>query len=65
MTTTEPKVDKDGRYSTEQAAKMLGISRRTLDGHAKIGKIRYGRRRSNGRRFYTGMEIVRYWRSEA
>ena len=44
---------------------MLGISRRTLDGHARIGKIRYGVRRSNGRRFYTGMEIVRYWRSEA
>ncbi|MDE6183214.1 MAG: helix-turn-helix domain-containing protein [Rikenellaceae bacterium] len=65
MTATEPKVDKDGRYSTKETAKMLGISRRTLDDHARIGKIKYGRRRSNGRRFYTGMEIVRYWRAEA
>lgn len=65
MTATEPKVDKDGRYSAKEAAGLLGVSRATLERYVKTGKIKCGIRRSNGRRFYLGMEIVRCWRAEA
>ena len=65
MITTEPKVDKDGRYSAKEAASLLGVSRSTLARDVKAGKIKCGIRRSNGRRFYLGMEIVRYWKAEA
>lgn len=65
MTVIEPKVDKDGRYSAKEAANLLGVSRSTLARSVKAGKIKCGIRRSNGRRFYLGMEIVRYWRAEA
>ena len=64
MVHDEPKVNKEGRYSVDETCAALGISRSTLRRHTNKGVIRCGIRRSNTRKFYTGSEIVRYWKSQ-
>lgn len=64
MTFTEPKIDKDGRYSTMETCKVLGIHRNTLMNYTKAGHIRCGYRRENARKFYLGSEILRFWRAQ-
>ncbi len=63
MTAEIPSVSNTGRYAPKQACMALGISLRTLQIHTKEGKIKCGRRRINGRPFYEGSEIIRYWKS--
>lgn len=64
MTTTEPIVSPTNRYSIAEAAKILGIHRNTLRLHTESGLIKCGFRRQNARRFYTGSEIMKYWKSQ-
>jgi len=63
MTFTEPAVNMSARYPIGAASKILDIDRKTLLNHTKEGKIRCGFFRCNGRRFFTGSEILRYWKS--
>lgn len=68
MVTDPPKVNERGMYPTKEAAALLGISRRTLLDKAKLG-ARHGGidckvRRDNGRRSYSGREIMRFWSSQ-
>ena len=63
MVTEEPKVSDAGRYSATETAKVLGIHRDTLRKHTENRLIKFGLRRTNGRKFYLGSEIKRYWRS--
>lgn len=62
MSTIEPQVSDTGRYSINDASRILGIHRNTLRNHTENGFIKCGFRRTNGRRFYTGSEIKRYWK---
>lgn len=64
MTATEPQIPPTGRYTSLETAKTLGVSIRTLQRWATDGKIRFGVRRANNRRFYTGAEIMRFWKSQ-
>lgn len=63
ITAEEPKVAQTARYSITQAAKILGIHRNTLRGYTKEGKIKFGVHKNNDRLFYSGYEIVKFWRS--
>ncbi len=65
MVNEEPKVSPSARYSIEEAAALLGIHRNTLRRHTNTGPtgISCSFRKSNGRRFYTGLEILRFWRA--
>lgn len=65
MTTEEPKVTPTGRYSSNEAAKALGIHRNTLRSYTDKGYIRCKFRRNTYRPFYMGSEILRFWRAEA
>lgn len=62
MTTTEPQVTPNGRYNIEQTCQLLGISRNTLCRYVKRGRIRFGVRRSTGRKFYLGSDILQFWK---
>lgn len=64
MTVTEPTVIASGRYPVGEASKILGIDRKTLYRHTTDGLIKCGFRRANRRRFYTGSEILRYWKAQ-
>lgn len=65
ITTLPPDVHPEGRYSTTDAARVLGISRNTLRAHAAQGHISFGIRRCNGRRFYLGRHIMAFWKAYA
>lgn len=60
----EPKVSATGRYTVEQTCRILGIHRNTLRRYTAKGKIQFGIRRSTSRKFYTGSEILRFWRAQ-
>ena len=64
MTSVKPDVKPDGRYSINETCSFLGLkSRNTLRSYVAKGLIKQGIRRSNGRPFYLGSEIVKCWSS--
>ena len=63
MISTEPQVNLQGRYDTKQTCAVLGISRRTLERHSAAGRIPHGVRKANGRPYYKGADIIRFWRA--
>ena len=64
MIITEPEVVATGRYSVGKTAEILGIDRKTLWRYTDEGLIRCGFHRANGRKFYLGSEIQRFWRAK-
>lgn len=65
MVVEEPKVSPTARFSIGEAAEILGVHRNTLRRYTNIGPtgIRCHYRKSNNRKFYTGMDIVMFWRA--
>lgn len=64
ITPIEPQVTDTGRYSVTETAKALNISRHTILNHTNAEFIHCEIRKSNGRKFYYGHEIKRYWRAK-
>lgn len=64
ITCTEPIVSETGRYNVTETCKILGIHRDTLQKYTNSGYIKCGYRKSTCRKFYTGNEIVRFWKSQ-
>lgn len=66
MVSEPPQVSERGRYSVSQTVILLAVSRNTLyramERGSKHGGIDYTVRRDNGRRQFTGKEILRFWR---
>ena len=48
----------------DETCNILGVHRHTLRRYTNKGKIRCGYHRVNGRKFYLGSEILRFWRSQ-
>jgi len=65
MVNEEPKVSPNARYSIGEAAQILGVHRNTLRRYTNTGPtgISCGFRKSNGRKFYTGKDIIKFWRA--
>ena len=63
MIITRPKVEPDGLYSINKAAKALHIDRHTMSRYAAKGMIAFRRRKADGRPVTTGKEIIRCWES--
>lgn len=63
MVNIEPQVSPQGRYGLTEAAKALGINPSTLQRYTERGLIKCSIRKSNGRRFWTGAELIRLWRA--
>jgi len=64
ITAIEPKVNDTGRYSVMQTCSMLGIHRNTLQKYTEQGLIKCGFRRASFKKFYTGREIMRFWKAQ-
>lgn len=62
ITATEPDVSETGRYSVTETCRKLGIHRNTLRKYTSLGLIRCGMRRQTERKFYSGREILKFWR---
>ena len=63
MTNIEPEVSDNGCYSATEVCTALNIHRNTLRNHTNDGTIRCGIRKANGRKFYTGIEIRKFWKA--
>lgn len=62
MTSSKPQVSPDGRYTVNETCAFLGIkSRNTLKAWVSQGLIKMGTRRTNGRPFFLGSEILKCW----
>lgn len=64
MKQMEPAIIKNGKYGITEVAELLGVSAGTINRWTSAGLMRAGRRRVNGRRFWTGEEILRAWRAQ-
>lgn len=51
------------RYSATQVAELLGCTIRTIANYRLSGKLRARVNRMNGRYYYTGEELQRFWRA--
>lgn len=64
MRSSKPDVNLSTMYNISETCEILGIHRDTLRKYTFTGSIRCGFRRCNGRKFYLGSEILRFWRSQ-
>lgn len=63
MTKTEPSVHATEKYELREAAKILEVSSSSIANWTKKGLIKAGRKRINGRRYWTGAELLKAWRA--
>ena len=63
MIQQEPAVVKTARYELREAAKILQVSASSISKWTAAGLMRAQRKRLNGRRCWTGEELLRAWRS--
>lgn len=63
MVKTQPTVDFDGKYQITDTANALGVHVSTVDRWTRSGIMTCTVRRANGRRVWSGKEIVRVWRA--
>ena len=63
MTTNTPKVKPDDKYELRETAQLLGVHATTVLRWTRIGLLRCSIRRINGRRVWTGKEILSFWRA--
>jgi predicted site-specific integrase-resolvase len=64
MIAFQPNVCESARYSINETCQILEIHRNTLRAYTFAGNIKCGVRRATKRKFYTGTEIIRLWKSQ-
>lgn len=62
VTCDEPNVRSNSRYSINETCALLGITRKTLAKYTRDGLIQCGFK-PDLRKFYTGVEILKFWRA--
>ena len=63
MIKSEPQVNLSGKYELREAAKVLEISPSCLAKWTAQGKIKAGVKKVNGRKFWSGAELLRVWKA--
>ena len=64
MKSSMPNLSPSAMYTIAETCELLGIHRDTLRKYTFAGSIRCGFRRCNGRKFYLGSEILRFWKAQ-
>lgn len=66
MTTEPPKVKENGRYPIGEAARLLGVNRKTLWSKTlrsvRDGGIAFSTPKGSTKKFFSGRDILAYWR---
>lgn len=63
MTVSEPIINDTDRLELKDAAEALKAHKSSILRWTHMGLLHCGIRRSNGRRFWTGKELKRFWKS--
>lgn len=61
---TPPGLVRTKKYSTAEVAELLGVHRTTIRRYAEGGYLKCGYSRQNGRRFFTGEQILNFYNSQ-
>lgn len=64
ITSIEPNVNEAGRYTVTETCLALGIHRNSLRKYTEQGLIKCGFRKQSARKFYTGRDILKFWRAQ-
>lgn len=65
MVSNIPSVEPTAKFELREVAALLGASKSSVARWTSLGMLRCGGiRRSNHRKFWTGSEILRFWRAE-
>lgn len=64
MTAHEPEVKVTSRYSINETAKILNVSRATLYNAIRRGMLTIHIRKANGRTFIIGKDITKFWQEK-
>lgn len=64
ITSLEPIVSANGRYSINETCEKLGIHRKTLRSYTDRNLIKCGFRKGTMRKFYLGSEILKFWKAQ-
>ena len=64
MVCYEPPVSDMGRFSVTQAATLLGLHRNSILALANDNVLRYKISARNGRKYFSGRELKRFWRTQ-
>lgn len=63
ISSVEPNVSDKNKYSPKQTCELLGMHRNTLARYTDQGAIKCEIHKHNGRKYYTGHEIKRFWKA--
>ncbi len=63
MTKSQPNVSPTYKYELREAAKALDVSTSTIVKWTNKGILRASTRRANGRRVWSGEELIRAWKA--
>lgn len=63
MVTELPKFADDAQFNVTQAARVLGVDRKTILRKVNSLQLKAKFRRDTGRKFFTGYELKRFFRS--
>ena len=63
ITANMPEINATDQLSIGEAAAVLGVHRNTMRRYTEQGLIKCRFRRATKRRFYTGADILRFWKS--
>lgn len=61
MVTTRPRVALDGQYTMTEAARLLGVDRKTIWRWRDCGYMKDHKHRHNSRSFVLGREILKMY----
>ncbi|MBO6083202.1 MAG: helix-turn-helix domain-containing protein [Bacteroidales bacterium] len=64
MRNTQPLIDPAAHLELREAALALDVHKSTVLRWTRTGKLRCGIKRLNGRKYWTGAELIRFWRAE-
>ena len=61
MTTTKPNIDPAARLELRDAAAALAVTKSTILRWSADGRLTCRVKMSNGRRFWTGEDLLKFW----
>lgn len=62
MVTNTPSINPTAKYELRDVASALEVHKTTVLRYAKAGLLPFSIRRSNGRRVWSGADILKFWR---
>lgn len=64
MTKTKPEIIPTARLELRQAAEALEVHKSSIIRWTTSGKLKCGIRKSNGRKYLLGSDLIKFWQAE-